>query len=163
MATAHAQGETVIVHAIGPSLVRWTLHRRATTAHTHVIDATPHGFATSNGESRDAARRFLWTVGPDAVHKHDLITGTRRSHDVGAGRHPGQHVFVADPARSATEDGGWLVGLVHDVARHATDFVVLDAEAIEQPAVAVAPIPHRIHNGGHGAWISAERFRPVGL
>jgi carotenoid cleavage dioxygenase-like enzyme len=153
IAAAHERGEAVVVYATGPSLARWTLHRRATAAHSQVLDATPHDFASYNRRTPGATHRFLWTVGSGAVHKHDLFAGTRQRHDFGRGRCPGEHIFVTDPDRSGTVDGGWLVGFVHGGTKHETDFVVLDAHAIEEPAVAVAHIPHRIPNGAHGTWI----------
>ena len=153
IAAAHDDGEIVVVYGTGPSLVRWTLDRRSTTAQSQVLDATPQTFASSNRRPVGDAHRFLWTVGSDAVHKHDLLAGTRQSHDFGSGRHPSDHAFVADPDRSGTEDGGWLVGFVHDDKRHEADFVVLDAQAIERPAVAIVPIPRRIPNGAYGTWI----------
>jgi carotenoid cleavage dioxygenase-like enzyme len=154
IAMDHAHGEMVVVHTIGPSLVRWTLHRRPSTVNCAVLDANSQTFATANGRPPGAIRRFLWTVGSDAVHKHDLLAGTRRSHDFGGGRHPGDQVFIADPDRGRTgEDGGWLVGFVHHETRHETEFVVLDADEIERPAVAVARIPYRIPNGAPGTWI----------
>ena len=151
IATAHTHGDTVIVYATGPSLVRWTLHRRAANLHCDVLDATPQAFASSN----PASNRFLWTVGTGAAHKHDLLAGTRQSHDFGAGRQPGELVFITDRDRSSAEDGGWLVGFVHDETRNEADFVVLDAQAVERPAIAVVQIPRRIPGGAHGMWIPA--------
>ena len=151
LATADADGEAVVVHTTGPSLVRWALHRRTATADSQVIDATPQTVASRNG-------CLLWTVGSGAVHEHDLVAGTRRSHDFGEGRHPGAFVFVTDPERTRLEDGGWLVGLVHDETRRETELVVLDAHAIVQPAVAVARIPRRIALGARGAWASAVQI-----
>jgi carotenoid cleavage dioxygenase-like enzyme len=62
-------------------------------------------------------------------------------------------VFVADPERGNTEDGGWLVGLVQDATTDGTDLVVLDAQAIERPALAVTRLPRRVPNGARGTWI----------
>jgi carotenoid cleavage dioxygenase len=157
IAGAYAHGETVIVYATGPSLVRWTLDRRAVTARCEVLDATLHTFATSNWRQPGSAQRFLWTVGAGTVHKHDLFSGGHRCHDFGDGRTPGELVFIADPDRSSIEDGGWLVGFVHDAAGVQAEFVVLDAEAIERPAVATVHIPRRVPTGAHGTWISATR------
>ena len=157
IAGAYAHGETVIVYAIGPSLVRWTLDRRAATAHCEVLEATLHTSATTNRRPPGTPPRFLWTVGAGTAHKHDLFTGGHRGHDFGDDRTPGELVFIADPDRSTTEDGGWLVGFVHDDARDQAEFVVLDAEAIERPAVATVHIPRRVPKGAHGTWISATR------
>ena len=153
VATAHADGENVIVHAAGPSLVRWTLDRRTSTARCEVLDAAPHKSPTSNRQHR--VPRFLWSVGAGAAHKHDLLTGRRRSHDFGASRAPSELVFVADPDRSSTEDGGWLVGVVDDETSAHTEFVVLDAETFERAAIATVHLPRRIRNAAHGTWISS--------
>jgi carotenoid cleavage dioxygenase-like enzyme len=158
LATAHAADDTVVVHATGPSLIRWTLDRRAATPHCVVLDAAPHHFATSNGR-RTGPSRFLWTAGTNAAHKHDLFTGRRRSHDFGDGRTPGALVFVADPGRPGTEDGGWLVGFVHDATSTQAEFVVLDAEAINRPALATVHIPSQVPNGIHATWMSGRAAR----
>ena len=151
------------MHATGPSLVRWTLDRRAATTHYEVLDATLHTFATSNRRQPGSAQRFLWTVGAGTAHKHDLLTGGHRCHDFGDGRTPGELVFIADPDRSSTEDGGWLVGFVHDDAGDQAEFVVLDAEAIERPAVAngahPTTCPHRCPWDVDSATRPSERIR----
>jgi carotenoid cleavage dioxygenase-like enzyme len=158
IAAASAHGETVVVYATGPSLERWTLHRRATLVGCEVLDATPQAFSTRNGGLFGEALRFLWTVGSGAAHKHDLLAGTRRSHHFDGDRDPGGLVFVADPDRGGSDDGGWLVGFVHDETGLETDLVVLDAQEIERPAVAAVRIPRRIPNGGPGTWVPTVRI-----
>jgi carotenoid cleavage dioxygenase-like enzyme len=153
IAGAYGHADSVVVYATGPSLVRWTLDRRASTVESEVVDATPHTFATSNRRQPGWPQRFLWTVGCNAAHRHDLVTGEHRSHDFADGRTPADLVYVADPDRSNAEDGGWLVGFVHDHAHDQTEFVVLDAEAIERPAVATVHIPRRVPSCGRGTWI----------
>lgn len=153
LAICHAHDEHVVVMTAGPRLVRWVLHRRTEIVHSEVLDATPQVFATHNPRPSGAMTKYLWTVGSGAVHKHDLLTGTRRSHDFGSHRYPGEFAFVVDEHRRTAEDGGWLVGFVQDEATRETDFVVLDAHAIEGPAVCVAHIPRRVARRAHGTWI----------
>jgi len=153
---AHRQAETVVVYAIGQSLVRWTFDRRASTVQSDVLDATPHMFATSHSV-RPGPHRFLWTVGAGAAHKHDLFGGLHRRHDFGDGRTPGELTFIADVERSDREDGGWLVGFVHDDAGDRAEFVVLDAEAIERSPVATVDIPRQVPCGARGTWIPAHQ------
>jgi carotenoid cleavage dioxygenase-like enzyme len=86
------------------------------------------------------------------VFKHDLITGTRAHHDFGTGRHPGELLFVADPQRRTREDGGWLIGLVHDQTTSRTSLVVLDAADLTSRLAAV-PLPRRVPYGLHGLWV----------
>ena len=144
------------MYATGPSLVRWTLDRRASTVESEVLDATPHTFATSNRRQSSWPQRFLWTVGSGVAHKHDLFTGEHRSHEFGDGRTSADLVYVVDPDHSSTEDGGWLVGFVHDRGGDQAEFVVLDAERIEGPAAATVHIPRRVPCGGRGTWIAAH-------
>jgi carotenoid cleavage dioxygenase len=158
LANAYTHGETVIAYTTGPSLVRWTLDRRAATAHAEVLDPTLHTSATSKRRQPGAVQRFLWTVSAGRAHKHDLFTRGHSSHDFGDGRTPGELVFVADPDRSSPDDGGWLVGFVHDDAGDQTEFVVLDAEAIERPAIARVHIPRRVPTGASGAWIPSTQI-----
>jgi carotenoid cleavage dioxygenase-like enzyme len=154
---AYAHGDTVVAYSTGPSFVRWTLDRRAAIAHSEVLDPAVQAIATSNWRRRGAAQDFLWTVGAGTAHKHDLVTGQHGWHDFGDGRTPGELVFVADPDRSGAADGGWLVGFVHDEAGEKTEFVVLDAQSIERPAVAIVHIPRRVPTGARATWIAAAR------
>ena len=156
IADAYAHGESVIVHATGPSLVRWTLDRRAATAHCEVLDPTLHRSATSNRRQPGTPQRFLWTVGAGTAHKHDLLTGGHRCHDFGDGRTPGELVFVADLDRSEHR-GRWLARRIRPRQRQAIrpSFVVLDAEVIERPAVATVHIPRRIPHGAQSTWFPA--------
>ena len=117
----------------------------------------PQRSRRATGSTR-RAQRFLWTVGAGTAHKHDLVTGGHRSHDFGDGRTPGELVFVADPDRSSTEDGGWLVGFVHDdVSTIRPSSSCSTREAIERPAVATVHIPRRVPDGAHGTWVSTRR------
>lgn len=112
---AHDDGESVVAYTTGPDLRRWTLNPRASVAHSDVLDASPHAFASPP-------------------------------------------VFVSDPERGNTEDGGWLVGLSRDAPTASSAFVVLDAQAIERPAVAVVRIPGSVPYDAHGAWIPAAQI-----
>jgi NADPH:quinone reductase-like Zn-dependent oxidoreductase/carotenoid cleavage dioxygenase-like enzyme len=163
IACAYRRAETVVVYATGPSLVRWTLDRRASTVEPEVLDATPHRFATTNRWRAGLPQRFLWTVSAGAAHKHDLFTGEHRSHDFTDGRTPAELVYVADQNRSSTEDGGWLVGFVHDNAHDQAELVVLDAENIERPATATVHIPRAVPCGGRGTWIAAHESKGADL
>lgn len=152
IATAHSDAGSVVVHTTGPSLERWTLYPTASAVVHHMLDETPQAFPTSNPRLIGAAHRYLWTISAGGAHRHDLVAGERHTHDFGPHRHPGELSCATDPERAGREDGGWLVGLVHDAARHETDFLVLDAQSITRPAVATVHIPRRIPNGNHGTW-----------
>ena len=152
---AHDTGDDVVVLAAAGSMVRWTLSAGA--ARCGLLDGTPQRFGITN--PRCAVPRFLWAIaseGGTAVFRHDLRTGARTTHDLGPGRRPGALAFVPDPARRDRDDGGWLLGFVHDDRRLETDLVVLDAAALDGPPVATVRIPRRIPSGLHATWIPAH-------
>jgi carotenoid cleavage dioxygenase-like enzyme len=155
IASVHAHADTAILLATGPSLERWTLQARRGRVNREVLDATPQKVACDTRGQIDVPQRFLWTFGADGAHKHDVRNGRRDSHDFGHQRRASELVFVVDPDRRGAEDGGWIVGLVHDAPREVTDFVVLDAQFVERPPVALVHIPRRVPNGTHATWFPA--------
>ena len=125
--TGHDHENAVVVYTLTPSLERWTLQRANAVADRTVLDPTPHAFARSNEQLLGEPTRYCWTVADSATHKHDLITGGRETHAFHPGQQPGDFIFVADPTRSSVEDGGWLIGLLHQDAGNEASLVVLDA------------------------------------
>lgn len=84
------------------------------------------------------------------IFKHDLKSGTAVAHDLG-GRSTGEAVFV--PREGATaEDDGYLMSWVYDPSADVSEFLVLDAQAMEQ--VASVRLPVRVPYGFHGSWIA---------
>ncbi len=145
-------------------LERWTIDPATRAVTIRTIDAAPQEFPRLDERRFGQPYRHAYTlalptdpdarfVGATALYAHDLERGTRQVHDFGPGRHPGEFVFVpAAPDSGETE--GWLVGLVIDMNRQATDLVILDAECFESDPVATIRIPHRIPPGFHGNWIA---------
>jgi carotenoid cleavage dioxygenase len=85
--------------------------------------------------------------------KHDLERSTTTERSFGAGESAGEAVFV--PASDdAGEDEGWLLSLVYDAARDASDLVVLDAADFTGPEVARVHLPQRVPYGFHGWWLA---------
>ena len=129
-----------------------------------VVDAAAQEFPRCDERRTGQTYRYAYTMAassaPGLIHdtrlyRHDLETGTRAEHDFGAGRHPGEFVFVPR-TDDAAEDAGWLLGLVIDRAADTTDLVVLDAADFGAPPVARVHLPHRIPPGFHGNWVSAS-------
>ena len=157
---AHDEGRAVTVLATGTSLDRWTI--AGGSPRHDVLDDTPQRLGQTNSRT-DARPECLWStaaVGGTELYRHDLRTGRRTSHDFGAGHHPGEFSFVADPSRSGEEDDGWLIGLVHDVRRNEADLFVLDAAALERPPLATVHIPQPVPHGLHGTWAPARGATP---
>jgi carotenoid cleavage dioxygenase len=150
---AHDVGETVVVLALTPSLERWTVHVPSATVGRDVLDPTPRRAAAIADHQRGAEPRFVWTTGDTSADRFDLTNGPRVSRSFGAERAPGNFVFVADPARTGDDDGGWLLGFVHSESMDATDLVVLDAADLTRSAIAAVRIPRRVPRGLHSTWI----------
>ncbi|MCP3736129.1 carotenoid oxygenase family protein [Sphingomonas sp. RP10(2022)] len=156
--------------AMGPDarslgLERWTIDPVRRTVDRQAIDATPQEFPRQDDRFYGQPHRYVWTmalpaapldryVGGTAIYAHDLIAGSRQVHDFGAGRFPGEFVFVPEAA-DCGEGQGWLIGLVIDTAAQTTDLVILDARRFEDDPVASIRIPHRIPPGFHGNWVSS--------
>jgi carotenoid cleavage dioxygenase len=142
------------------TLERWTIDTAAGKVRSELLDDQSQDFCRINESILGSPHRYGYTTAigrgmpyeDTRVFKHDLVAGERSAHDFGAGAHPGEFVFVADPDRAGVEDGGWLMGLVHgaDDARLA----VLDAQDVGAPPVAEVRIPRRVPFGFHGNWVA---------
>jgi len=87
--------------------------------------------------------------------KHDLHAGTTLERNFDAGQSAGEAVFVpASP--DAGEDEGFVLSLVHDTGRDASDLVILDATDFTGPEVARVHLPQRVPYGFHGWWAADD-------
>jgi carotenoid cleavage dioxygenase-like enzyme len=74
---------------------------------------------------------------------------------------PGEHRSVGEPVFVRAADGraegeGWVLSLVYDAARDASDLVILDATSFGGPPVATVHLPARVPFGFHGSWVPAD-------
>lgn len=140
-------------------LERWTVDPVTRVVERRTIDPTPQEFPRPDERRFGLPYRYAYTMAltgaflGGALFKHDLEAGTRQVHDFGAGRHPGEFVFVPAHAESA-EDEGWLIGLVIDMNDETSELVILDAANFEGEALARVRIPHRVPPGFHGNWVA---------
>lgn len=152
----------------GPSgrtlgLERWTIDPGNRSVARATIDDSAQEFPRFDERRSGSRYQYLYAIAvddeggnpPTCVFKHDLLAGDRHVHDFGAGRIPGEFVFVARAAGTG-EDDGWLIGLVIDRDHDTTDLVFLDARDIAGPPLASVRLPHRIPPGFHGSWIAAQ-------
>jgi carotenoid cleavage dioxygenase len=146
-------------------LERWMIDPATRAVTVRTIDAAPQDFPRPDERFFGQPYRYAYTmalpiepearfVGATKLYAHDLEAGTRQVHDFGAGRHPGEFVFVSK-APDAAEGEGWLIGLVIDLPSETTDLIILDAMDFEGEAVASVRLPHRVPPGFHGNWINA--------
>ena len=146
-------------------LERWTADPVARTVARRTIDAAPQEFPRPDERFFASNYRYTWSlalpetedpgfVSDTRLFAHDLETGAKQVRDFGAGRYPGEFVFVPRDAK-AVEGDGWLMGLVIDAAHEATELVILDTHNFTGTPVATVHLPHRIPPGFHGNWIDA--------
>ena len=168
---AHA---TMFAHSVqGPdsqqiAFERWTIDPATRSVARRVVDDHAQEFPRPDERRLGRPYRYAYAVAQlvDEVNflsdthliKHDLDAGTREIHDFGAGRHPGEFVFVPS-SPTAAEDDGWLMGLVIDARTETTDFVILDAQRFGAEPQAVVRLPHRVPPGFHGNWVPASASR----
>jgi all-trans-8'-apo-beta-carotenal 15,15'-oxygenase len=123
-------------------------------------------FACVNPARQGLDARYAWMAvaererGNDplqAIEKLDLVTGERRLWSAAPRGFVSEPLMVPDPdaasADPAAEDGGWVLCLVWNGARCASDLVILNAADLSEQAVLELPlaIPH----GLHGSWVAA--------
>ena len=99
------------------------------------------------------AQRELGNDPLQAIEKLDLTTGERRLWSAAPRGFVSEPLMVPDPG-AAAEDGGWVLCLVWNGARCASDLVILNAADLSEQAVLELPlaIPH----GLHGSWVPAR-------
>jgi carotenoid cleavage dioxygenase len=91
----------------------------------------------------------------EGLVKYDLARDESVRFDPGEGRSPGEPVFVR-AADGNAEDEGWVLSVVHDAARDASDLVILDATSFAGPPVATVHLPVRVPFGFHGSWVPSD-------
>jgi len=152
--------------AASRGLERWMIDPISRAVTIRTIDAAPQEFPRIDERRFGRPHTHIYSValaagqaerfGPGtSLYRHDLASGTRQTHDFGAGRYPGEFVFVP-AAPDGPEGTGWLLGLVVDLPHERTELVILDAMRFEEPPIACVHIPHRIPPGFHGNWIAAR-------
>jgi all-trans-8'-apo-beta-carotenal 15,15'-oxygenase len=118
-------------------------------------------FACVNPARQGLNARYAWMAvaererGNDplqAIEKLDITSGERRVWSAAPRGFVSEPLMVPDPA-AAAEDGGWVLCLVWNGARCASDLVILNAADMSEQAVLELPlaIPH----GLHGSWVPA--------
>jgi carotenoid cleavage dioxygenase len=145
-----------------PSLQRWTIDPVAGRVAMNHLDDVSVEFPRINDRFSGVPYRYGYSteleVGPTwwklgGLRKHDLLLSRAERHDVGPGGAAMEPVFI--PAGDDNgEDAGWVVSVVDDPARDASDVIVVDATDFSGPPAAVIHLRQRVPFGFHGAWIS---------
>ncbi len=157
-----APGEA-LTHS-NPSLHRWTIDPAANRVLEERLDDVPVEFPRIDPAVAGRPYRYAYAVrqgddpdrpGFEGLVKYDLARDEAVRFDPGPGRMPGEPVFVR-AADGAAEDEGWVLSVVFDAARGASDLVILDATSFAGPPVATVHLPARVPFGFHGSWIPSD-------
>jgi carotenoid cleavage dioxygenase-like enzyme len=96
---------------------------------------------------------------PVGVVKFDLARDEVASWSPGPGRTPGEPLFIR-AVDGHSDDEGWLLTIVDDANRGASDLFVLDASSLGRSRPeAVIHLPVRLPVRSHGEWVAADRYR----
>jgi carotenoid cleavage dioxygenase len=107
-----------------------------------------HRFGYSAGLEDEEKDEAGFTMGSTLI-KHDMVNGTSETRHLRGGA--GEAVFVPESATSG-EDDGYVLSLVFDRDRGATDLLVLGAQDFTGDPVAIVHLPVRVPYGFHGNW-----------
>jgi carotenoid cleavage dioxygenase len=145
----------------GTRLDRWTIDPSQRTLTSDTLDDTSQEFPRINDRCAGGQHRYGYTsetdvrvswAGHRGLRKHDLVSGRTERHDVGHGRSAGEPVFAAASPHRA-EDDGWILSVVYDAGRDASDVIIIDARNFVAAPVATIHLPRRVPFGFHGSWI----------
>jgi len=150
-----------------PHLERWRVDPLAETVSTTVIDdryvELPRVDDTLAGREYRYGycvemSRHDGTDSFDALIRYDLVRDLSARWDPGAGRSPGEPIFVRDPD-GRSDDEGWVLSIVYDAGTDTSDLVILDASSFGHEPEAVIHLPARVPFGFHGSWIPLAELR----
>ncbi len=138
------------------TLDRWTLDPQARRFASDRIDDRAQEFPRCHPGLNGKPYRYGYSVTVagrafPTILKQDLQTGTAVAFELGAGRSSGEALFVPRDGATA-EDDGFLMAWVYDAGSDTSEFVVLDAQEMEQ--IASVALPVRVPYGFHGSWIA---------
>lgn len=98
-------------------------------------------------------------AGPIALLQFDLGRDETVAWRPGPGRRPSEPLFVR-AVDGHGDNEGWLLSVVDDVNRGASDIYVLDASSLgRRGPEAVVHLPERLPLRSHGEWVPADCYR----
>lgn len=151
-----------------PVLERWEVAPSTGRVTTTQLDDHPVEWPRIDERRSGLRHRFGYCAAPAGratpvsgpLVRYDLERGERAVYDPGPGRVAGEPVVAPAPGTTG-EDEGWLLSLVDDPRRGASDLVVIDLSDFGGRAQAVIHLPGRVPLGLHGSWVPREEW-PVG-
>jgi carotenoid cleavage dioxygenase-like enzyme len=124
------------------------------------MDAVHEGTAFRYGYCVEMAWDRIRLAGvPEGLLQFDLLRDELRTWSPGPGRRPSEPIFVR-AADGRSDDEGWVLTVVDDPDRAASDLYVLDASAFgRRRPEAIVHLPERLPFRSHGEWVPADSYR----
>jgi carotenoid cleavage dioxygenase-like enzyme len=150
-----------------PHLERWHLEKDRPRVQRVIVDDTPVEFPRVDDLLVGRAYRYGYGVVIDrndgvdhysALIRYDRSRDESLRHVFGPGQEPGEPIFVRAPDGNS-DDEGWVLCVVFDAARGASDLVILDASRFTAGPEAVIHLPARVPHGFHGSWVPLADYR----
>jgi len=147
-----------------PMLARWTVDPSANRVTEQRLDDVPVEFPRIDDAVAGRPHRYGYCTrlgerpedpSFEGLVKYDLVRDESTRFDPGEYRSPGEAVFVK-AADGRGEDEGWVLSVVFDATRGASDLVILDATSFAGPPVATVHLPARVPFGFHGSWVPTD-------
>jgi len=147
-----------------PVLARWTVDLATSRVTEQRLDDVAVEFPRIDDTVAGRTHRYAYCtrLGDrpeqptfEGLVKYDLVRDESTRFDPGAHRSPGEPVFVR-AADGHGEDEGWILSVVYDATRDASDLVILDATSFGGPPVATVHLPARVPFGFHGSWVPVD-------
>ena len=157
-----APGEPISLDT--PTLARWTVDPVANRVSEQRLDDIPVEFPRIDDDVAGFPHRYGYCTrlgdraddpGYRGLVKYDLVRDESVRFDPGAYVSPGEPVFVK-AVDGRGEDEGWILSVVYDATRDASDLVILDATSFAGPPVATVHLPARVPFGFHGSWVPSS-------
>ena len=123
------------------------------------LSRSSSGSGLGSGEAASVASSTEPLVESVGLLKFDLERDGVAAWSPGDGARPSEPVFVRS-VEGHTDEEGWLLTVVDDPARGASDLYVLDASSFgRRSPEAIIHLPERLPFRSHGEWVQADRYR----
>lgn len=147
-----------------PRLHRWRFDLSTGRTREEHLDSRNLEFGTFNQHYAGVPARYLYSTTAEpgwflfnGVVKHDLVTGDSSSLSFGPDRYGSEAPF-APRENPSSEDDGYLVSFVTDLALGRSECVLIDARDIAAGPVCRIILPHQISSGTHATWAALSEL-----
>jgi carotenoid cleavage dioxygenase len=143
---------------MGPKLHRWRLNLDTGLAKEEPLSENVSEFGMINGLHAGRKHRYSYSATSEpgwflfnGIIKHDAQTGSEEKYTLPEGVYASE-TAMAPRVGSTGEDDGYLVTIVSDMNRDASECLVFDARNLTDGPIARVQLPERVSSGTHSTW-----------